>query len=65
MNLSRIRQIDAAQQIEQGRLPAAGGTQQGDERAALDVQIETGENTPLLLAFGIPSGQLPNLDENR
>ena len=52
-DLAGVRQIDTAQQVEQGRFAGAGRAEQSDELAAADVQAQISENNALLIALGI------------
>src|SRR5690606_39523026 len=45
-----VRPVQAREDVEQGRLAAAGGAQEADELAAVDAQVDVLEREPLAAA---------------
>lgn len=61
---SGIRQVDAAEQVQQSGFAGAGLSEQGNELASVDIQIQVGEDDSLIIAFGVVFAQVANRDEN-
>ena len=60
--LAGLRSVETADQGEQGALPGARGTHQGDVAAGRDVEIDRGQGRDGLRSLSVHMGQAPDMD---